>query len=196
MQRQLANLVHERTRCVQWMQKAMDQMNVQVHRAVSDLAGTTGLAIVRAIVAGERDPLRLAAHRDPRCRKSVQEIAQYLTGNWRQEHLFNLASALRLFDIVDDMIASYDARLLKEIEALQPPDRQYEPVPTHPNPTKEKAIRGHGEQQRKLLPLHARRVLRPETRARPGQHRARRLPRSAGNPGARPTGSTASLGAL
>ena len=146
MQRQLANLVHERTRCVQWMQKALDQMNVQVHRAVSDLAGTTGLAIVRAIVAGERDPLRLAAHRDPRCRKSVQEIAQYLAGSWRQEHLFNLASSLRLYDIVDEMIASYDARLLKEIEALQPPDRKREPVPAHPNPTKEKAIRGHGEQ--------------------------------------------------
>ena len=57
------------------MQKALDQMNVQVHRAVSDLTGTTGMAIVRAIVAGERDPLRLAANRDPRCRKSVEQIA-------------------------------------------------------------------------------------------------------------------------
>ena len=66
LQRQLANLVAERTRCVQWMQKALDQMNVQVHRAVTDLTGTTGMAIVRAIVAGERDPARLAGHRDPR----------------------------------------------------------------------------------------------------------------------------------
>jgi hypothetical protein len=48
------------------MQKALDQMNVQVHRAVADLTGTTGMAIVRAIVAGERDPATLAAHRDPR----------------------------------------------------------------------------------------------------------------------------------
>ncbi len=94
LQRQLANLVAERTCCVQWMQKALDQMNVQVHRAVSDLTGTTGLAIVRAIVAGERNPARLAVNRDRRCRKSVEEIAQYLTGNWREEHLFNLASAL------------------------------------------------------------------------------------------------------
>src|SRR5216684_1193631 len=68
IQRQMANLVEERTRCVQWMQKALDQMNVQVHHAVSDLAGTTGLAIVRAIVAGDRDPMHLAANRDPRCR--------------------------------------------------------------------------------------------------------------------------------
>ena len=66
LQRQLANLVAEQTRCVQWMQKALDQMNVQVHRAVTDLTGGTGMAIVRAIVGGERDPARLAAHRDRR----------------------------------------------------------------------------------------------------------------------------------
>ena len=91
--RQMANLVEERTRCVQWMQKALDQMNVQIHRAVTDLTGTTGLAIVRAIVAGERDPTRLATLRDPRCRKSETAIAEHLTGTWRDEHLFNLASA-------------------------------------------------------------------------------------------------------
>jgi transposase len=147
LQRQLANLVAERTRCVQWMQKALDQMNVQVHRAVTDLTGLTGMAIVRAIVAGERDPAKLAAHRDRRCRKSAEEIAQYLTGNWREEHLFNLASALRLFDTLEREVASYDARLLKELEALQPPERQEEPVPSHPNPAKEKAIRARGEQQ-------------------------------------------------
>src|SRR5664279_1464199 len=92
LHRQRGNLVHERTRCVQWMQKALDQMNVQVHRAVTDMTGDTGMAIVRAIVAGERDPTRLAAHRDRRCQKSEAEIAQYLTGTWRDEHLFNLAS--------------------------------------------------------------------------------------------------------
>ena len=55
LQRQMANLVEERTRCVQWMQKSLDQMNIQVHRAVSDITGETGMAIVRAIVAGQRD---------------------------------------------------------------------------------------------------------------------------------------------
>jgi transposase len=146
LQRQVANLVAERTRCVQWMQKALDQMNVQVHRAVTDLTGLTGMAIVRAIVAGERDPARLAMHRDPRCRKSAEEIARYLTGNWREEHLFNLASALRLFDALETEIASYDAQLLKEIESLQPPERQEEPAPPHPNPAKEKAIKARGDQ--------------------------------------------------
>ena len=147
LQRQLANLVAERTRCVQWMQKALDQMNVQVHRAVTDLTGATGMAIVRAIVCGERDPARLAMHRDRRCRKSADEIARYLTGNWREEHLFNLASALRLFDALETEIAAYDTQLLKEIAALQPPERQEEPVPAHPNPAKEKAIKARGEQQ-------------------------------------------------
>lgn len=146
LQRHLANLVAERTRCVQWMQKSLDHMNVQVHRAVTDLTGVTGMAIVRAIVCGERDPARLAMHRDRRCRKSAAEIARYLTGNWREEHLFNLASALRLFDALETEIASYEARLLKEIESLQPPDRQEEPVPPHPNPAKEKAIKARGEQ--------------------------------------------------
>jgi transposase len=129
------------------MQKALDQMNVQVHRAVADLTGTTGLAIVRAIVAGERDPRRLAAHRDPRCHKSIEEIAQYLTGNWREEHLFNLASSLRLYDAIEELIASYQTRLFKVIEGLQPADRQNASVPLHHNPTKEKDLRSHGEQQ-------------------------------------------------
>ncbi|NJK42483.1 MAG: IS110 family transposase [Aquincola sp.] len=147
LQRHLANLVAERTRCVQWMQKALDQMNVQVHRAVTDLTGLTGMAIVRAIIAGERDPGRLAMHRHGRCRKSAQEIAKYLTGTWREEHLFNLASALRLYDALEAEIASYDARLLQELDALHPPERQQESVPPHPNRAKERAIRSRGEQQ-------------------------------------------------
>lgn len=147
LHRQMANFVAERSRCVQWMQKALDQMNVQVHRAVTDITGTTGMAIVRAIVAGERDPARLAVYRDRRCRKSAEEIAQFLTGTWREEHVFNLDMALKLYDSLQETISSYEARLLKEIEALQPPERQHEGIPRHPNPTKERAIRNRGEQE-------------------------------------------------
>jgi hypothetical protein len=121
-------------------------MNVKVHHAVSSLTGETGLAIIRAIVAGERDPARLAAHRDRRCRKSAKEIAAHLTGTWRDEHLFNLASSLRLFDVLETEIARYEQRLLEEMTALQPPERHNEDVPTHPNRGKEKAIRNRGEQ--------------------------------------------------
>ena len=146
LQRQMANLVQERTRCVQWMQKSLDQMNVQVHRAVSDITGETGMSIVRAIVSGEREPHHLAALRNPRCHKSAKEIAKYLVGNWREEHLFNLSSALRLYDVLGQELASYEARLLQELVALQPSERREEPVPTHPNPVKEAAIRYRGEQ--------------------------------------------------
>jgi transposase len=146
LQRQQANLVEERTRFVQWMQKALDQMNVQVHRAVSELTGETGMAIVRAIVAGERDPARLATHRDQRCRKSKEEIAEYLKGSWRDEHLFNLQSALRLYDAVEQQIASYDQQLLEEVKTLQLPDKQDLAVPPHPSPAKEKTIRNRREQ--------------------------------------------------
>jgi transposase len=97
-------------------------------------------------VAGERNPARLAAHRDRRCHESVEAIAQYLTGTWREEHLFNLAAALRLYDSLQDTIASYETHLLAQLEALQPPERQQEDVPRHPNPTKEKTIRHLGEQ--------------------------------------------------
>jgi transposase len=146
VQRQRAKFAEQRTRCVQWMQKALDQMNVQVHHAVTDITGATGMAIVRAIVAGERDPGQLAALRDKRCRKSETEIAEHLRGHWRDEHLFNLSSALQLYDAIERTIASYDKRLIDELCALEPPERQDQPVPPHPNPTKERAIRARGEQ--------------------------------------------------
>jgi len=146
LQRQRASLVETRSRFVQWMQKALDQMNVRVHRAVSDLTGHTGMAIVRAIVAGERDPLRLAALRERTCRKSVEAIAEHLQGNWRDEHVFNLSISLRLFDETERAIADYDARLHREVETLQPEDRRAEAVPAHPNPSKEKVIRKRGDQ--------------------------------------------------
>ncbi len=150
LRRQMANLCAEKTRSVQWMQKALDQMNVQVHRAVTDLTGKTGMAIVRAIVAGQRDPSSLAALRDGRCRKSEAEIAEYLTGTWRREHLFNLEMALRHYDGLQEMIAAYEVCLLEEIKALQPPERRDHEVPLHPNPVKARAIRQRGEEDLRL----------------------------------------------
>ena len=110
LHRQMGNLAQERTRCVQWIQQALDQINVQVHRAVSDLIGQTGMAIVRANEAGERDARQVAARRGTRCRKSEKEFAQYLTGNWRDEHLFNLGRALELYETLQQQIAVYEQR--------------------------------------------------------------------------------------
>ena len=68
---------------IQHMQKALAQMNVQLHHAVTDITGATGMRIIRAIVAGERDPSALAAHRDHRCHASAEVLGEALTGNWR-----------------------------------------------------------------------------------------------------------------
>lgn len=127
--RQCANLAVEQTKAVAWMQKSLDQMNVQVHRAVTDLTGTTGLAIVRAIVAGQRDPLALAAHRDPRCHKSVAQIAEHLEGNWKPEHLFNLERALELYDHLQSQIVKYDQHIRRMLEEMAPQERRGAPAP-------------------------------------------------------------------
>src|ERR687886_523875 len=82
--RQRAMLVRYAAAHVQHMQKALQQMNVLLHQVVNDITGLTGMTIMRAIVAGERDPQVLAQHRDPRCKRSAEEIAQSLTGNYRE----------------------------------------------------------------------------------------------------------------
>lgn len=128
------------------MQKALDQMNVQVHHAVTELTGVTGMAIVRAIVEGERDPRRLAELRDGRCKKSVEQIAAHLEGNWRDEHLFNLQMALRLYDQVVAMLGDYDEQILSWIKELQPPERHAQTLSPHPVLRKEQKIRARGEQ--------------------------------------------------
>ncbi len=146
LKRALANLVSERTKAVQWMQKALDQMNVHIHHAVTEMTGKTGMAIIRAIVAGEREPMELVKHRDRRCKKSKEQIAEHLVGNWRPDHLFNLEKALRFYDALQEWIKDYERQILQELEALQAPERKKESVPTHPNPAKERAIRYRGDQ--------------------------------------------------
>jgi len=98
--RDKANLVAESGDWLRRMQKSLDQMNVRVHRAVSDIDGVTGMAMLRAIAAGERDAQKLAPLRDRRCSKTQQEIAEQLTGHWREDHLFSLQQALKMYDAV------------------------------------------------------------------------------------------------
>ena len=152
LHRQLGNLVEERSRFMLWMQQSLDQMNVQVHRAVTDMSGETGMRIVRAIVDGERDPRKLAALRHRNCRKSVEEFEACLTGTWREEHLYNLERALRMYDAVQEGIDAYEGRLLEEMEALQPEERREAEPPPHPNPRKERALNAKGQRaQRRTL---------------------------------------------
>jgi transposase len=103
---------------VQRMQKALVQMNVQLPLVVSDIAGVTGLRMLRDIVAGERDPQRLAQHRDYRCRASEAEIVAALTGNYRPEHVFVLQQNLALFDIYQEQLTACDAAIEAHLQTL------------------------------------------------------------------------------
>ena len=103
---------------IQRMQKALVEMNVQLPLVVSDITGITGLRILRDLVAGHRDPVRLAAHRDPRCRASEAEIIAALTGNYRPEHMFVLQQNLELFDMCQTQLAACDRAIQHHLQAL------------------------------------------------------------------------------
>jgi transposase len=91
--RQRQNHVRSAANCLHRMDKVLIEMNVRLSSAVTDLSGVTGLAIVQAIVKGERDPQKLAAYRDPRVKATREEIARQLQGNWQEDLLFRLAGA-------------------------------------------------------------------------------------------------------
>jgi transposase len=126
---------------IQHMQKALTEMNLQLHQVIADITGVTGLRIIRAILAGERRPVVLARLRDSRCHANAETIEKALTGNYRAEHLFALEQALALYDVYQDKVTACDARIeavLKELSIdrgrktgqLPPPSRR---MPRQPN---------------------------------------------------------------
>lgn len=117
--RQRHALLRTQARSVQHMHKALVQMNLQLTGVISDVAGVTGQAIVRAIVAGERDPARLAALRNCRVKASEADIARALHGSWRHEHLFALKQALAAFDFCGQQLAELDAQLETQLQSLR-----------------------------------------------------------------------------
>lgn len=116
---------------IQRMQKALVQMNVQLPLVVSDITGVTGLRILRDIVAGRRDPVQLAEHRDHRCRASTADIIAALTGNYRPEHVFVLQQNLELFDACQTRLAACDTAIEAHLQTLTAPLA----APTAPLPT-------------------------------------------------------------
>lgn len=111
--KQRQNLIATRSTSIQHMQKAMELMNLKLKNVLSDITGVTGLQIIRAIVAGERDGAVLAQYRDPRCQKSEAVIAASLQGNYKNEHVFILKQALQQYDFYTRLIGDCDT----EIEA-------------------------------------------------------------------------------
>jgi len=101
--------------CVQRMQKALTQMNIQLANVISDLSGVTGQMIVRAIIAGERDPWKLAQLSHPRIQASHTEIAKSLEGTWRPELIFVLQQELEMYDTYQRRVAECDQQLQKHL---------------------------------------------------------------------------------
>ena len=113
MLRHREQLIQHRAPHTLHMQKALLQMNIQMSQVLSDIVGQSGQAILRAIVAGERDAYKLAALRNYRCKKDEAEIANALTGTWRAEHLFILKQSLELYDFYTKEIEECDAEIEK-----------------------------------------------------------------------------------
>jgi transposase len=129
--RQRDNLIRYRSAHIQHMQKALHLMNIQLTNVISDITGQTGLQIMRAIVAGQHDPVQLAQYRDPRCRSSEAEIAKALSGHYQPEHLFALKQALELYDFYNHQIQACDVEIEQKYAAIKPVTDP-EPLPPPP----------------------------------------------------------------
>ena len=139
--RQRENLVAAAGTCIQQMQKVLTEMNVQLANVISDLSGTTGMAIVQAILDGQRDPQRLAALADPHVKATRKEIAQSLEGHWGEDLLFVLQQVHDLYFIYLESIRGCDRRIeahLKTLEAKA--DVAAPPLPATPRWPRRKHI--------------------------------------------------------
>jgi len=126
--RQREMLIQTSSKHIQHMQKALQQMNLLLHNVVSDITGVTGMKIIKAILAGERDPRVLARNRDERCQNTSATIAKSLVGNYREEHLFALRQAVDLYQTYQAKIADCNQAIIKQVE--KQPDRSDDDPPT------------------------------------------------------------------
>ena len=125
--RQRNMLIKQASIHIHHMQKALSQMNVQLHHVISDITGETGMRIIRAIVEGERDPAILASYRDRRCKNSLEIIEKSLTGNYRDEHIFSLTQALELYDTYKDKLIACDNKIEMQLTTFEACPKQKNP---------------------------------------------------------------------
>jgi len=118
--RQRDMLVRRRASHIQHAQKALMQMNLQLHHVVADIMGLTGRSIVDAILCGERDPGKLAMLRDRRCKNSTATIAAALDGNYQDEHLFELKVAINMFDAYGEQIQACERLIEEQLKGIVP----------------------------------------------------------------------------
>jgi len=108
------NLIENSANYIKRMQKSLRLMNIRLDNVIRDVTGMSGRAIISAILKGERNPKELAELADWRVKKSKDEIAKALTGNWRDEYVFELQQSYEIYEIFQDKIAETD----KKIEEL------------------------------------------------------------------------------
>ena len=118
--RHRSELVMAASQHVQHLHKALTQMNLQIHHVISDITGTTGLAIVDAILAGQRDATELAKLRDPHIKAHAETIRKSLVGNWRSEHLFTLKQSRALYRTYQQLIVDCDLEIEAMLRAFEP----------------------------------------------------------------------------
>jgi transposase len=115
---QRGNLAADASSAIQRMQKALIEMNIQLTGVLTDISGVSGMTIVGAILAGERDPWQLAALAQPGVKAIPADIAKSLEGNWREELLFVLRQEVELYRVYQDKIAACDQQLRKHLESF------------------------------------------------------------------------------
>jgi len=116
--RQRATLIRNAASHIQHMQKALAQMNILLHNVVNDITGMTGMRIIKAILAGERNPEKLAAMRDVRCKNDTATIARSLHGSYRKEHLFSLKQAVEQYEFYLKQVADCDQQILEQLKSF------------------------------------------------------------------------------
>lgn len=131
--RHRADLVAQASRHIQHMQKSCTQLNLHLHLVLSDISGKSGLRILDAILAGERDPHRLAALRDRRCETPEAEIVQALQGNWRSEHLFVLRQARESYRYCQSQLRECDAEIARHLTGFSDRAAPEDVPPPPPN---------------------------------------------------------------
>jgi hypothetical protein len=131
--RQRANVVRQASKHVQHMQKALEQMNLKLTEILSDITGVTGRSIIRAILRGTRAPEKLAKYRDKQCKASEAEIAQALTGTYREEHLFELKQAYEAWQFTLGQVEKVDGQIALQLGRMKC-DRALPPLKSKARP--------------------------------------------------------------
>ena len=145
-------LVMAASQHVQHMHKALTQMNLQIHHVISDITGLTGLAIVDAILAGQRNGTELAKLRNPRIKVDTETIRKSLEGNWRSEHLFTLGQSRDLYRIYQQQIVNCDLEIEKMLQQFEP---RTEPAEKPLPPTGNEIERDAKKERRTGIPIQS-----------------------------------------